>query len=65
MNQHPHTGEWPIPIQQRISDLERWIAFNAPDCDDEQKHLDEKTPERAYWHSLVSKLAQATPIWTG
>ena len=50
MSQHPHIEEWSAPIQQRISGLERWMAFNAPSCDDDQKHLDEHTPERAYWH---------------
>lgn len=34
----------------KIDGLTRWLAENAPYCDAEQKHLNEGTTERAYWH---------------
>jgi hypothetical protein len=37
-------------IQYRVAELEKWIKKNAPECPVEQKHLDEGTRERAYWH---------------
>lgn len=37
-------------IQKRIEGLERWLAYNAPESIDDQRHLDEGTAERAYWH---------------
>ena len=38
------------PIQSQLDDLEEWLMENAPEVFEEQKHLDEGTPERAYWH---------------
>lgn len=37
-------------VYKRISDLEKWLEKNAPECHVEQKHLDEGTQERVYWH---------------
>jgi hypothetical protein len=37
-------------IERRAKDLEEWFEKNAPECRAEQKHLDEGTQERAYWH---------------
>ena len=35
---------------RRIADLTEWLRENAPYIVDAQKHLDEGTTERAYWH---------------
>jgi len=37
-------------ISQRVAELTSWLAQNAPHCETAQKHLDEATAERAYWH---------------
>jgi hypothetical protein len=37
-------------IQHRIDGITAWLAENAPACAAEQKHLDEGTAERQYWH---------------
>jgi hypothetical protein len=37
-------------VSAKIDELTRWLADNAPHCSSEQKHLDEDTVERAYWH---------------
>jgi hypothetical protein len=39
---------------RRIQDRERviteWLQKNAPECSQQQKHLDEGSQERVYWH---------------
>jgi hypothetical protein len=37
-------------IDERLKDIEGWLTDNAPYVIADQKHLDESTPERAYWH---------------
>lgn len=37
-------------VQKRVSDLQRWLKENAPECFVEQKHTEEGTQERVYWH---------------
>ena len=37
-------------MARRIEGLRRWLRENAPECFDEQLHVVEGTPERAYWH---------------
>ena len=37
-------------IKRRADSLDAWLAENAPYVTADQKHLDENTPERAYWH---------------
>jgi hypothetical protein len=37
-------------LDDRIKDLTEWLSENYPECDGQQAHLDEGTPERAYWH---------------
>ncbi|HEX3882293.1 MAG TPA: hypothetical protein VHW66_06515 [Stellaceae bacterium] len=37
-------------IETRARDIASWLTDAAPFCDREQKHLDEGTIERAYWH---------------
>lgn len=37
-------------IGKRIEDLSDWLAKNAPECFEQQKHRDSGTQERVYWH---------------
>jgi hypothetical protein len=37
-------------MSRRMEDLTRWLTDNAPFCETEQKHLDARTVEQAYWH---------------
>jgi hypothetical protein len=37
-------------LQQRHDEISKWLGDNAPYVVADQKHLDENTPERAYWH---------------
>ncbi len=36
--------------RRKMEEVKEWVALNAPECRIEQKHLDEGTAERAYWH---------------
>lgn len=40
----------PDGITMRHDDTQRWLKDNHPAVLEEQKHLDEGTMERAYWH---------------
>lgn len=37
-------------ITARRDGQKEWLIENAPYCFVDQKHLDENSPERAYWH---------------
>lgn len=37
-------------ISQRLAEMTDWLAQNASYCETAQKHLDDGTAERAYWH---------------
>lgn len=37
-------------IEQRIRELSEWLKQNAGNVSAEQRHLDEGTQERIYWH---------------
>jgi hypothetical protein len=37
-------------LERREKALRQWLSKNAPECKREQKHLDEGSQERAYWH---------------
>lgn len=37
-------------LLDRIEALKSWITQNAPEVGEQQLHLDDATPERAYWH---------------
>lgn len=39
-----------LKMQARSNGIERWLKENAPYISSTQKHLDENTAERAYWH---------------
>lgn len=35
---------------KRKRELAAWLRENGNGCEDEQRHLDEGTSERVYWH---------------
>jgi hypothetical protein len=37
-------------LQNRARAIREWLCENAPECSTEQKHLEEGSRERAYWH---------------
>ena len=37
-------------LEKRRDDLAEGLQNTAPECDREQRHLDEGTEARAYWH---------------
>lgn len=37
-------------LDKRASGIRDWLIANHPECEKEQAHLKEGTPERAYWH---------------
>jgi len=37
-------------IRGQADYIEAWLRHEAPWVADEQRHLDDGTPERAYWH---------------
>lgn len=37
-------------LSKRVKSTGQWLRKNAPNCFQEQKHLEEGTAERAYWH---------------
>jgi hypothetical protein len=50
-------------LEARVRDLREWLREHGPDCATEQKHLDEGSAERTYWHygylsALIDTLAQ-------
>jgi len=47
-NAQPQTLE--DVLNSRRRDLAEWLSEHAPNCRDEQRHLDAETNERAYWH---------------
>jgi hypothetical protein len=38
------------PLQQRADGIDSWLREAGNSCKVDQKHLDEGTVERAYWH---------------
>jgi hypothetical protein len=60
-------------LRNRIARLTRWVRQHGQDCEHEQKHLDEGSRERAYWHcgylvalrdvlSLMTRRSKNLPI---
>jgi hypothetical protein len=39
-----------VALERRAKGLQEWLKENAPDVFAEQKHLDEGSQERVYWH---------------
>jgi hypothetical protein len=38
------------PFADKAEKLGRWLAENAPHCEQAQRHLDEDSIEQGYWH---------------
>jgi hypothetical protein len=58
-----------LAIRARLQGIREWMAEEAPYVTIDQRHLDEHTPERAYWHygyqaalGDVLALLEGTPI---
>jgi hypothetical protein len=53
-------------LKNRANGLRDWLTENAPECFTEQKHLDEGTQERVYWHyGYMVALRDALRFMTG
>lgn len=37
-------------LTARAEGIKTWLAEHAPECFDQQLHLDEDSQERVYWH---------------
>jgi len=37
-------------LESRRDEIAKWLKMNGPECGEEQRHLDEGTDERTYWH---------------
>jgi hypothetical protein len=37
-------------VQARMQDISDWLKKNGRGCFDDQKHLDQNSQERIYWH---------------
>lgn len=37
-------------LESHIQELQEWLRENGKNCSNEQKHLEEGTSERIYWH---------------
>lgn len=46
----PQTSVGEERIAQQADAIAAWLLENAPYCTADQRHLDENTVERAYWH---------------
>jgi hypothetical protein len=54
-------------LQRRRDGIRHWLDDEAPYTDADQRHLDQNTPERAYWHhgyqaALDDVIALLTPL---
>ena len=47
--EQPQNGAVDEAIDRRIASLTEWLEEHAPEID-KQRHLDEGSRERAYWH---------------
>jgi hypothetical protein len=53
-------------VEARLKDLNNWLRENAPECFDEQKHLDEGSQERTYWnYGYMVALRDVVKLMTG
>ena len=54
-------------LQRRRDGIRQWLDDEAPYAAGDQRHLDQNTPERAYWHhgyqaALDDVIALLTPL---
>jgi hypothetical protein len=53
-------------LEDRIQGLREWLKKEAPECFVEQKHTEEGTQERIYWHhGYMMGLRDALRFLTG
>ncbi len=53
-------------IDNRINGIREWLKKEAPECFVEQKHTEEGTQERVYWHhGYMMGLRDALRFFTG
>jgi hypothetical protein len=53
-------------IEERINGLREWLKKEAPECFIEQKHAEEGSQERIYWHhGYMMGLRDALRFFTG
>ena len=53
-------------IEDRIKGIREWLKKEAPECFTEQKHTEEGTQERIYWHhGYMMGLRDALRFFTG
>ena len=43
-------SDWRSDAEKRADGIREWLKENAPEVVDEQKHLNDRSVERAYWH---------------
>jgi len=52
-------------IEHRCSELKEWVLDKAPQCFTYQKHLQEGSPERAYWaHGYMNALLDVLRLFS-
>jgi hypothetical protein len=53
-------------IEDRAKGIREWLKKEAPECFSEQKHTEEGTQERVYWHhGYMMGLRDALRFFTG
>lgn len=53
-------------IEQKITNIREWLEQGAPECFTEQKHTEEGTQERIYWHhGYMTGLRDALRLFAG
>jgi hypothetical protein len=53
-------------IEERIKGIREWLKTEAPECFVEQKHSEEGTQERIYWHhGYMMGLRDALRVFIG
>jgi hypothetical protein len=53
-------------LEARLKDLNNWLRENAPECFEQQKHLDEGSQERIYWnYGYTVALRDVIKLMTG
>ncbi len=50
MKNHHHDTDFATKLESRRDKIARWLARSGPECGEEQRHLDEGSEERTYWH---------------
>jgi hypothetical protein len=52
-------------IEDRCTELRKWILSNAPQCVTEERHLLEGSQERAYWaHGYLTALLDVMRLFS-